>query len=74
MARKDESLVERLEGCTRTLHFAGERITKAINNLADLEKYLKHDVTVISLFRLQVSTLRHEMEYLGHIQDKTNEG
>jgi hypothetical protein len=63
----DESLVSRMEGCTRTLHFAAQRISKAADEIGALEEYLKKDVTIVTMFRLQLETIRQEIKYLGQM-------
>ena len=69
MAKSDESLVSRLQGCTRTLSFATGRMKDQLSKLEQLERYLPKDETVIALFRLHINSLQHELKYLGEIED-----
>jgi hypothetical protein len=69
MAKADESLVSRLEGCTRTLHFTSERVNGAIKVLRALEKHLPRNEEVIGIFRLQLNSIENDMKYLGKIEE-----
>lgn len=71
MARKPETLSDKLTMARNGVIGAGRRIRESLDRLAALEEHVAPQAeaelrtTVLAIFRLQILSIRQEVEYFG---------
>jgi len=69
MARKEETIGERAVAINRSLWRSSNAIRKHVDSLSDLEKFLPKDESLIALFRVNIASIRHEINNIHNGED-----
>ena len=65
MSRKLETISDKMEMARRQIVGAAARINEHCDDMAKLEEFLLQRPEVISMFRLQIKSIRMQVEYFG---------